>query len=268
MAAKETGGRMSAPNEFVWYKWWPAKALTSLRWASLTVTEEGVYRRLYDLASLAQPSSRRGYFYEHDVPASTKEVLNFLRIDTRTGQKCIDKFAKMQLMNQDENGAWGFPNFGKHQRGAMLRPRPDGLGSAEAKAKSQQIRDKIGATDKDIDVDVDKDKDKETSICPEPEKSDSVPAELQGLELYQNDTRLHKDFDKFLKACEAAYPGVDLAEQIKRAHAWEVANPKRRKVNRKKYLHGWLAREQDKPRSGESDLDKAMQKIRKEKAND
>ena len=147
---------MPAPNEFVWYKWFPAKAMTSLRWASLTVTEEGVYRRLYDLASLAQPADRRGYFYEHDQAASLNEVLKFLRIDARTGHKCVEKFAKLGLMAKDKNGAWGFPDFAKHQRGGNLRQRPDGLGSAEA----AQIRHRFGtksgqkaAVDADADAD-------------------------------------------------------------------------------------------------------------------
>ncbi len=150
---------MPAPNEMVWYKWFPAKALTSLRWSSLSVTEEGVYRRMYDLASLAQPSSRRGYFYEHDKPADIISVWKFLRIDTRTGRKCLKKFAEMQLMTQDENGAWGFPNFARHQRKGPLRVRHDGLGTAEVReqqedigAESGQTWGKIGTPDAEADT--------------------------------------------------------------------------------------------------------------------
>ncbi len=128
---------MPAPNENVWYKWFPAKALTSLRWTSLTLEQEGFYRRLYDLAALAQPSIRRGWFYEHDRPCPLKQVFQTLHIHHTTGYALVRQLARKGLLAQDENGAWGFPNFARHQRKANLRVRSDGLGSAE--------RDKSGA---------------------------------------------------------------------------------------------------------------------------
>ena len=156
---------MPAPNEMVWYKWFPAKCLTSLRWTTLTLEQEGLYRRLYDLAALAQPSERRGWFYEHERPSPLAEVFHALRIQHTKGRAIVKQLASKGLMGQDENGAWGFPNFAKHQRGAPLRPRPDGLGTAEVGAESVQNRCRIGAADADADADAET---KNNDSCSEP----------------------------------------------------------------------------------------------------
>lgn len=77
-----------------------------------------------------------------------------------------------------------------------------------------------------------------------------VPADLEGLELYETDKRLCRDWKAFLKAAEPAYPGVDVIAEVRKAHAWEVANPAKRKKQRTRFLHNWLARAQDRPGAG------------------
>jgi hypothetical protein len=42
-----------------------------------------------------------------------------------------------------------------------------------------------------------------------------------------------------------AYPALDVPQEILRAEAWLVANPKNRKSDGARYLNGWLARAQD-----------------------
>ena len=80
------------------------------------------------------------------------------------------------------------------------------------------------------------------------------PIILKGLELYEADSRLCSKIQKALPAWVLAYPGVNVPDAIKRAHAWEVSNPKRRKIDRVKFLQSWLAREQDKYRPPESGI--------------
>ena len=48
-----------------------------------------------------------------------------------------------------------------------------------------------------------------------------------------------------LKAWRGAFPGVRIEAECLKAHAWETANPKLRKVNKVRFLHNWLARAQD-----------------------
>lgn len=73
-----------------------------------------------------------------------------------------------------------------------------------------------------------------------------VPEELKGLELYEADTRLCKRWDKCIASWRAAFPGVDIEGELRRAHAWEVSNPQKRKVDKARFLYGWFSRQQDK----------------------
>ena len=73
-----------------------------------------------------------------------------------------------------------------------------------------------------------------------------IPPELKGLELYEQDQRLLKAWPKLVVAMAKAYPGVNIPVEVAKAHAWEVANPQRRKVRRARFLTNWLGRAQDK----------------------
>lgn len=72
-----------------------------------------------------------------------------------------------------------------------------------------------------------------------------VPEELEGLELYEVDAKLCKRWSSLYAAWQQAYPGLDIMEQVRKAHAWEVSNPSKRKKDRAKYLGNWLGRAQD-----------------------
>jgi hypothetical protein len=77
-----------------------------------------------------------------------------------------------------------------------------------------------------------------------PEPAETPPA-LAGLELYEQDAKLTRQWNKLIKAWIEAYPAVNICAEVRAAHAWEVANPKKRKLNRARFLNNWLARRQD-----------------------
>lgn len=74
----------------------------------------------------------------------------------------------------------------------------------------------------------------------------NVPNELEGLFLYEKDEKLINLWPKLIEAWKTAFPGIDIIAEVKAAHAWEVSNPKRQKVNRARFLQNWMARAQDK----------------------
>jgi hypothetical protein len=47
------------------------------------------------------------------------------------------------------------------------------------------------------------------------------------------------------------YPAVDITQEFRKMRAWLINNPKRRKTSAgiKKFINGWLSREQDKGRA-------------------
>jgi hypothetical protein len=76
----------------------------------------------------------------------------------------------------------------------------------------------------------------------------TVPTELVAHELYAADPKLCAALPLNIKAWKTTYPGVDIPGEIAKAHAWELANPQLRKVNRIRFLNNWLARAQDRLR--------------------
>lgn len=85
------------------------------------------------------------------------------------------------------------------------------------------------------------DSDKEKTPSPVIE----VPKAFAGLELYESDAKFCKQWPSLLKALVEAYPNKDILAEIRKAHAWEVANPDRRKRARGKYFRGWMSRASD-----------------------
>ena len=84
--------------------------------------------------------------------------------------------------------------------------------------------------------------------CTEPEKAPaSVPPELAGLELYEVDNKLLKKWAQLTAAWKASCPGVNIKTEVAKAHAWEIANPQRRKKDRGRFLNTWLSKAQDSP---------------------
>lgn len=95
-----------------------------------------------------------------------------------------------------------------------------------------------------------------------PEKGSwSVPEALRGLALYEQDGRLCVLWTQLYGAWRAAYPTLNIAREIAAAHAWEVANPQRRKTprGRAKFLTAWLERCQN-GRGGKAPVDEEAQR--------
>lgn len=74
------------------------------------------------------------------------------------------------------------------------------------------------------------------------------PVELSGLALYETDWKLCKRWTELLKGWKSAFPGVNVLGEVRKAHAWEVANPTRVKKDRPRFLYTWLSRAQDQAR--------------------
>lgn len=71
-----------------------------------------------------------------------------------------------------------------------------------------------------------------------------APVELQGLELYERDTNLCAVWPRLYPVWQKQFPDSDVMALVKRLHAWEVANPTRRKRNRAKAIVTCLRQDQ------------------------
>ena len=105
----------------------------------------------------------------------------------------------------------------------------------------------------DVNVINKKDISSEQQVATEPETTPDeemieaviVPEELKGLNLYENNENLLKLWPELIEAWKNAFPGINIIAEVKAAHAWEVANPKRRKVDKARFLQNWMSRAQD-----------------------
>lgn len=72
----------------------------------------------------------------------------------------------------------------------------------------------------------------------------SVPAELLGLTLYATDAKLCQKWGEVYPLWQQTYKGINVLQEIRKAHAWEVTNPDKRKSLRVSFLNNWLSRAQ------------------------
>lgn len=89
-----------------------------------------------------------------------------------------------------------------------------------------------------------------------PEQSPAIasgappPPLLQGLTLFLEDRKLLERFPSLLPEWRAAYPGVDIGHELKKAHSWQRSDPRRKKKNQTRFLNAWLSRAQDQASRG------------------
>lgn len=69
-----------------------------------------------------------------------------------------------------------------------------------------------------------------------------VPAELSGLSLYAHDVKLCQRWSEVYPVWQQTYKGINVLQEIRKAHAWEVTNPDKRKSLRVSFLNSWLSR--------------------------
>lgn len=94
-------------------------------------------------------------------------------------------------------------------------------------------------------------KGREEKECAEPA---APPPALTGLPLYENDQKLCRRWSELAQAWEKANPEVDVLAEVRKAHAWEVSNPSKRKRDRARFLGAWIARAQDRGRPAASNV--------------
>ena len=111
---------------------------------------------------------------------------------------------------------------------------------------TRDVRERNGVTSRDrnganVDVDVESYVEQPAESKP-PSKETQDP--VKGLSLYEQDAKLLKAWPKlystWLHLADGNSAWID--QQITAAHSWEIANPKRRKKDRPRFLNGWITR--------------------------
>ena len=78
-----------------------------------------------------------------------------------------------------------------------------------------------------------------------------LPAQSAAISMPLNDGSEYPVFDNAIKEWEKLYPAVDVMQELRNMRGWLMSNPTRRKTKAgiKRFITGWLAKEQNKGRS-------------------
>lgn len=162
------------------------------------------------------------------IVISDWKVNNYLRKDRYTETRHVIEKAKLQIVND-----------------VYVPQIPTGIPSDyyvvdQCETQYRLGKDSIGKDSIDI-------------ICPESKAPDRLPVIL----LILNDKTEHPVYQEDIDEWKKLYPSVDIIQELRKMKGWLDANPTKRKTKRgiKRFVNGWLSREQDK--GGRPSNDKA-----------
>ena len=152
------------------------------------------------------------------------------------------------LMMADHNEMVGSETDWAKQKRDQLERKTTGLLASGNDAESGVENLHTEIRNKRLEI-RDRDNIKNTSYsCSEPEESVSKPHESAVISVPLNDGTEHSvtqtDIDKYT----SLYPAVDVMQELRKMVGWLDGNPTRKKTRKgiKRFINGWLAREQDK----------------------
>jgi len=173
----------------------------------------------------------------------------------------VDALVYAKFLDRGDSGSLSLHNW--HDYAGKLMERRDKQKEAMRRLRaSRDVNVSIYPTQPNPTVPNLTTEDKGGDSSSPPSEPQPIPPDLTNLSLYCVDKNLCKRFPELLPAWIDAFPGVDIVAEIKAAHAWELASPKNRKVDRPKFLTNWLKRAQDKPKGqGNADNRKNTRQI-------
>lgn len=90
----------------------------------------------------------------------------------------------------------------------------------------------------------------------------AIPRELLDLPLYRGDLKLSRRLPQLIQSWQTSYPGVNVVDEIRTAHAWEISNPAKQKKDRPRFLNGWMKRKYDQIREKQATARAAAERSR------
>jgi hypothetical protein len=73
-------------------------------------------------------------------------------------------------------------------------------------------------------------------------KNHDVPSELVGLERFERSYDLCERLPRMMATWRRAYPSLDVASEIKKAHTWLLEHPEKKYKKLFRFLGNWMRR--------------------------
>lgn len=102
-----------------WYKWFPTRSRTSLRWQSLSLEARGLFRELYDMAAI---SKTRGSLVAPEGLDVRQALAAALGMPVDRFDAILEPMVRMKLVELPDAQTLVFPDFASHQHDSPARP--------------------------------------------------------------------------------------------------------------------------------------------------
>lgn len=183
-----------------------------------------------------------------------------------TVRVALDLYKALGLIYVDQNGTLSLANYDNlvgSETDWALQKRRQGSGNVPADLPPAGVESGVENFHTDIEIDIrDKRLDKEnrdstmekdssnSEIYNQEEDSTSVCTEPQAPPVLTMILNTGEEFpftQDFIDQMQAAYPAVDVLQEMRAMKAWCLSNPKKRKTRRgiTAFVNSWLSREQD-----------------------
>lgn len=191
------------------------------------------------------------YVDDYGRGSADPELLKGLVFTRRKGvtevqiQKAIADLANAGMINLyevDGEPFLYFPNWHEHQRIRDCKPK---FPAPQENDSLRQPAASCGESPPESESESEYNPNPNTSFCTEQQ---AAPV----LSLTLNDKSEYPIFASDIAEYQELYPAVNVSQEFRNMKGWLNANPAKRKTKSgiKRFISGWLAREQNKPRGG------------------
>lgn len=241
-----------------WYPWYPSVYQTNTM--HLTAEQDGIYRRLIDYYMQSNAPLPENMTAIARIAGTTLDCLEHAWgilgafFEYRPGIGYTHKMCDRVLidMNQRREKRVAKASHAASVRHKKTQQIQDRLCSEHATSNHQAMLGRATVQDSKLQEEDNSSNDllsfavnDQESLTARPKKKPPDPVINFD---YENGDWLNIN-EKHRKAWDAAYPALNIDQELAAAASWLIGNPKNRKTNHGKFLTNWLARQQDKPRS-------------------
>lgn len=225
----------------------------------------------FKLLCLAGKSNSSGaLMFTETIPYQKELISSLFHTNVKNIQRALNVFKELNMIEVSDKGVIWICNWEKHQNIEGIEKIRE-----QTKKRVQRYRDKAmanksdsnvscnvtsnatcngevthcNAIDKELELEEDKEKEKykrKRSDNSAPSSSDEA-SEPAVFEMPLNDNTYHPITQSEVDEWQSLYPAVDVMQELRKMKGWCQANPKNRKTKSgvKRFINGWLAREQD-----------------------
>lgn len=209
-----------------------------------------------DLLVLADPEGEVDMTHEAiarrtNVPiAIIRDAIGKLTVSDVNSRSKDHEGKRLIPIDPERNWGWKIVNFRHYRNIKNEAARREYMRTYMAKKRAaERAVSKVVSTGKQnvniSSISMQEANNNDLSSEPKKDLRSEPPSDLKDLELYATDEKLCKAWPKLLVALKQAFPGVDVVAETRKAHAWEVADPARRKTKRTAFLRRWCSTAQD-----------------------